>query len=88
VRLSENQGIDPLTEAINQVVDKVNTRLGSSLEQLQSITLNTIRETGWSNFLPAAYRAKLKACATAGFHRLIGIAEILTYRQHYFKVVL
>lgn len=35
----ENQGIDPLTEAINQVADKVDTRLDSGLEQLQSITL-------------------------------------------------
>jgi hypothetical protein len=35
----ETHDIDPLTEAINRVADRVDTRLDTELERLQSITL-------------------------------------------------
>jgi hypothetical protein len=35
----ETHEVDPLTEAINRVADRVDTRLDTELERLQSITL-------------------------------------------------
>ncbi len=35
----ETHDIDPLTEAINRVADRVDTRLDTELERLQTITL-------------------------------------------------
>jgi hypothetical protein len=35
----ERQGVDPLTEAINQVADRVDTGLDPELERLQTSTL-------------------------------------------------